>query len=678
VDTLRALERAIRTNIHFIARHPQALFQCIWNICWWHGSPEALFHYEQDLSKGRHIIQKSPADKSVQLSALLEEWLRNKEAECPDFVWLRSRRPPEIEIDSAQAGVIRGHEAPVNCLALTRDGSYLASGSDDCTVRVWDTQSSAQCLCLHGHTKNISAVSFSPLGDRIVSGGGAFECSIRVWDIKMGIQVWSSPVFPCPTRHQKRVTDVGFSDDGQIIVSSSMDKTLRIWNAETGEQKFCLSGHKGPVKKVAFIPGREQVISTGIGSWNFDDASIHLWDAQTGAHFGCLLKDVGIAHIKDLKVSQDGTWFAVAGGGLGFSGIRIFDVDTGEMLMQLREDHLINSISASTDGSKLVCGSNSDGSISIWNIGSRTKLESFRSPERQIHGRDDNDELFVVAFLPDGLSIYSAAGLTIRRWQVGAEQRRSTLVNHSEKIRDITFSHDTSKISTAAYDDVVNIWNCQTGARELCIKTNNKYFWPANSLFSPDDQCIFLSGHSRIRVWEVRTGKELESFKGRVGEGGPGNRIALSSDGRLLCSWSSVGRRINIWDVKKRRLLCQLNCREEGVHTEENVAFSRDSALIAYGSDCEVLPSGLFGPFDIDRHRIRVIDLINSLEALQLRGHRNTITSLCFSPDARFLVSGSLDATARLWNLNEGIEQFCFSGHKRLSIAWPILRMERQ
>ena len=90
---------------------------------------------------------------------------------------------------------------------------------------------------LSGHSDSVMSVAFSPDGRRIVSGSG--DKTIRVWDAETGEEV----VGPLKG-HSDWVMSVAFSPDGRRIVSGSDDKTIRVWDAETGEEVMGpLKGH---------------------------------------------------------------------------------------------------------------------------------------------------------------------------------------------------------------------------------------------------------------------------------------------------------------------------------------------------------------------------------------------------------------------------------------------------
>ena len=110
---------------------------------------------------------------------------------------------------------------------------------------------------LQGHTDQVNSVAFSPDGNQIVSGSD--DRSVRVWDAKTGEQLMELQ------GHINRVISVAFSPKGNQIVSGSWDERVWVWDAKTGEQLRELQGHTGNVNSVAFSPDGNKIVSS---SWD--------------------------------------------------------------------------------------------------------------------------------------------------------------------------------------------------------------------------------------------------------------------------------------------------------------------------------------------------------------------------------------------------------------------------
>jgi WD40 repeat protein len=127
-----------------------------------------------------------------------------------------------------------GHTDPVCSVSWSPDGTRIASGSVDESVRVWDA-ATGQCVSiLNGHSNYVSSVSWSPDGTRIASG--SYDNSVRVWDAATGQCVSTL------NGHSDWVNSVSWSPDGTRIASGSYDKSVRVWDAATG----ALLGSKRP------------------------------------------------------------------------------------------------------------------------------------------------------------------------------------------------------------------------------------------------------------------------------------------------------------------------------------------------------------------------------------------------------------------------------------------------
>ena len=203
---------------------------------------------------------------------------------------------PDLPHD-ALLRVLTGHTGAVWALAVAPDGTWLASASDDDTVRIWDPHTGQTRHTLTGHTGAVRALAVAPDGAWLASAGD--DQTVRIWDPHTGQTRHTL------TGHTGEVRALAVAPDGTWLASASDDQTVRIWDPHTGQTRHTLTGHTSGVRALAVAPDGTWLASAG------DDGTVRIWDPHTGQPRHTLTGHTG--GVRALAVAPDGSWLASAG-----------------------------------------------------------------------------------------------------------------------------------------------------------------------------------------------------------------------------------------------------------------------------------------------------------------------------------------------------------------------------
>ena len=163
----------------------------------------------------------------------------------------------------------------IRAACFSPDGKFIATGSEDRTIRIWDIANKRVRHAFHGHRSEIYSLAFSPDGRVLMSGSG--DKSARVWDMDTGGERYNLVVEDNPTDGapvDAGVTSVAVSPDGKLLAAGSLDTIVRLWDATTGALLDKLRGHRDSVYSVAFSPDGQWLVSGSL------DKTLKIWDLQ--------------------------------------------------------------------------------------------------------------------------------------------------------------------------------------------------------------------------------------------------------------------------------------------------------------------------------------------------------------------------------------------------------------
>ena len=541
-----------------------------------------------------------------------------------------------------------GHWRPVTCIAFSPDGKFALSGSDDKTIRLWDVETGRSIRSFEKDSFSVSSIAFSPDG-RLALSGSSYK-TLKLWDVKTGREIRSFK------GHKSRVFSVAFSPDGKSALSGSHDKTLRLWNVKTGKSIRSFKGHSDDVNAVAFSPDGKFALS---GS---DDGTLRLWKVSTGRSIRSFKGHSG--EISSVAFSPDGK-FALSGS--YDKTVTLWEVRTGKKTRSFRgHSDIIHSV-AFGPGGKFVLSGSGDNTLKLWEVVTGREIHSFKGYSRGVAS---------VALSPGGtLALMGSDDMTLRLWDAGTGREIRSFRGHSKGVTSAAFSPDGKFALSGSYDRMLRLWEVSTGREIRSFKGHTD---DVNAVaFSPDGKFALSGSYDKsLRLWKISTGREIRSYQGHLYGV---NAVAFSPDGEFAIS-GSYDKTLRLWDVKTGREIRTFRGHTGSVNA---AAFSPDGKFVLSGSHDKTLrlweaetgleirtfeahskpvsfvafsPDGKLGLSASHDNTVSLWDISTGQEIRYLRGHLEPVMSVAFSPDGKFALSGSQDGTMRVWNIPTGRE----------------------
>jgi WD40 repeat protein len=555
-----------------------------------------------------------------------------------------------------------GHTQSVDAVAVSPDGSKVATGGWDRSVRIWNATTGALEHALAGHVAAISELRFSPDGRWLFSGSR--DLTVRKWDARTGAaaavvgRAASDAGLPVQTRlvvispstaralvHDATATTLYdlatgamlrslpdfpgacetavFGPDDRLVACPGRDGVAFVWSADTGVRLATLRGHQGDINDLAIQPGNQQVLTAG------SDGTARAWTLKPVA-VDAVLQGHN-ASVDTAAWSADGQLAATASGD---GTARVWDGRSGAPVSVITpktatgRPALVRFVSFAADERLLVGSLNGGGGI--WDPRSGTLV---RELERVNHDVPD-ESLIDLDWGP----------------------RDAFLIGVVNSVRHL----DTTPVGTspiAQFNRAYRVfrWDAATGrimapmpaAAPLEKSPQQRCGYSRTS----GTYCLGIGDGVPLHLLDLGTGAELTQVMPTLESSFMG---ALSDDGRLMALSDQV--KVEIWDARTGRKQTEFVPGESQFVT--GVAFdSTGTRLITGGGQATPIA--------------RIWDAATGRMLRELRGHTHGVTMARFSPDGRLAVTASEDTTARVWRVDDGQAIATLRGHRDMVMgAW--------
>ncbi len=447
---------------------------------------------------------------------------------------------------------LKGHTNAISTstgLAFSPSGKRLASASYDNTARIWDVETGESLVILRGHTNNVNGVLFTPDEQRISTS--STDKRIVLWEVKSGRPI---RIF---TGHENLVDGLGFvardpiakkvlsrpDEEAPLLVSASFDRTLRVWDTDSGVALRVLEGHSTGVIGIAVHTPQEKTKGVQVFSAS-NDGTVRRWDIAPLPH----QRLVEIPkEARSTAISPDGQYAAV---GFANGALRLYSPEEGHLLEEQKEAHEehVTCLCFSASGN-LLASASFDNTARLWAVapdGNLTAQQTFRGHRRGLR---------YIAFSPDERTLATASndGL-VGLFGIGTEEKQFFKPFDGKRVMSVTFHPDGNRL-LATGEQEISLWDLSSDPPSLVRAFPQAFDQLFMATLSPNGRSFARVG--RQAVVEVYSTQDAQLQHRLVGHENTVYRANFSPDGRQLATVSADAT-VRLWDLETGRELFSL------------------------------------------------------------------------------------------------------------------------
>lgn len=529
---------------------------------------------------------------------------------------LASARAAQLAGESRLLNTTTGNRMIQSGLLAVESAKYGASLEADQALRNYlDLAALPIAKVSHGDLVNSMLVAYSRNGRYIASGGGG---TVNIWDPQTGNIVATMSKDPFRNKLVDDIRNLAFSPDGRYIAISGWAGAT-VWEIDSEREILSLSPISTDIL-LAFRPDSRSIV------WSSGNL-IHVRYLQSERE---TLSIAFEGKINFLMFSPDGKTIIAAND----REIHIWDAHSGSEILKLNSFGEVSNVTLSTDGSS-IAAVGADYYVRAWDT--KTGRQIFVESD-ELNGRVND-----IAISPDGhyIALGTERGVA-QIWDM-RYQKKVVQVSHNSAVTSLVFSPDGDSVVSNSGDGLVRMWDVRSG-REIARFPDASI---TSIAFSPDGKYLATGGCERVillpnsysctgiaRVWEVATGGRIVDIDPSHNQYIPSMMSSPQNQNYLLTGSDGA---VKIWDIRNG-----LEVRHIQVAHESNVVnaiFSPNGQYIVTRSTADKV--------------VRVWDVQSGREIAGMT-HDDDVTAMAFSPDSRYVASGSIDGVVIVWEANTG------------------------